>query len=439
MKWQSSEAESSAEAQEAEAALEEIGGIAVDTSVEVATVENVEEDAGDNDITVPRAEILAARAATEAENEAENKDAGTVEATATDETAENTQQDQTTNVAEDEAKSPEAESGTELQQLKEAQSMIESLADKFMPVEQAARRLASMAEEEIGQFANRQRSLLNGVSQSVSDVRNMANNIMDMTRFVSSLEDNAYAEAGHQERQAVMQLLDSVQALSRGMSRVESTTTDARRSGAAMQNELGDSLYGAIRKVAAELEGFKAAPLEVREKITAADQERTEKKKSDPNYTSNQQDTDERAMGDVYVNAGEAVSRTDVVIEEAGQVRHAIDRTLDAGNSNLTSELLSEARLSGNNIEDITMQLRTIGNRLDGVASMRSSRGNLHAELRPLVNGMLMPLVENIMRLRPPDVQSSEQPRRLNKVVASIAQMQQAASAAQAYMDSLRK
>lgn len=344
------------------------------------------------------------------------------------------------NASEDEEANDQAvEASADLQQLKEAQDMLVALADKFAPVEQLVRQLATKAEQEISQFANKQGSLLKNVANTVGTARIMASSIMEMTQFVSDLEDNIYGEVGQQERQAVLQLIESLQTLTQGMSLVESATTDAQRRGTAMQNELGDSLHDAIRAVESGLEAFIQDPIAVREKVMLADQERTDKRNSDTDYSIDQQLADDRIIGDVFVGAGDVVNSTDTITDEANTVRNTIRRSLDAGNSNLTSELLADSGLGGNVIESITKNLRVLVSRLDVIAYMRGSRGNLQAELKPLINGMLAPVIDSIMFLRAPNVQSSEQPRRLGKVTASISQMQQAVSAAQSYMDSLRK
>ena len=407
--WQLQESAETAEVMEAESALEAVGAVAVHAE---GTIELVDTS---NDVTVPKIAIDMITA-----------EEGSVEEAAS--IPDDQELEQTTEDA------PQ----TELLGINEAKIMSEALSDKFAPVGQSIRQLAGRVEEEIGGFLSKQKGMLDNVGTSVQRARNMAGSIMDMSNFVRQLENNSYGEISSQDRQNLGQLAEGMQVLSRYMNDVESSSSEARRRGGAMQGELGQNLVSAVKAIENGLEEFKQNPAALKDKALEADQERTAKKESDPDYTVNQQKKDDSVIGDLVYTAGEATNRTNVVVDETGAARKAITRTLDIGNFNLTDEILSSSRLGGHVVEDINNSLRVVTNRLNDMLSMRGSRGNLHAELRPLINGYLAPLVDSIMRIRPPDVRSSEQPRQINKVTSSVAQMEQAATFVRSFLESLK-
>jgi hypothetical protein len=329
--------------------------------------------------------------------------------------------------------------GTSLVELQKAQDMMRALPEQFGAITNTIGTLQRGIESGVAAFEEGQNRSLATVQNFVRQAKDIASTLLNNAGFLNSLRGNVYQPIDGHDANQVQQIKEHLNSLLISMKNVAGSVDESIRIGNSGQEDLSQSLLGITTQIEQQLDAFSKGAGEIGNQVATADGERT-RKKEDSSYTEAQQVRDRELLDKTFYVANGSATRVMTIQAEIEGVQKSLARNLKAGSRSLTTEVLAQAGLHRASIDETTQVLQHALYKLEAISGIRSgTKGNLVAELDPLLspNGALSRAVEDVMRMRTPSIENSEQRSVIGRLKSRVAEVAQLTASAQEFVTAM--
>jgi hypothetical protein len=383
MSWQQSDQNEDEDTREAELALEEVGGIAVDATTEVDELE----------ITEPNDDI-------EQLADEEVTTEPSVETSLVEDTSE---------------KSNEILEGPAAKELEKVKDAFVDTANNFNGIHATMESLPVTVGRLTEAFVQTQGQYLDQVGGNLSNVKALVEPLRNMAPLLRSLEEDLHGTIDQRTRQELQIVVDNAHQALRGLAGLVDVASNGKRTVDGTQRDLADQITHMARQAEVAVESFESeakgridnSVYEGHQKVSEAKMEGTEDSSG-----AIMRDRDNLDHFDYDLNQVTNMSRN--VQEATFVLGNSATRQLDY---DFTGAVLNSHGLNPMSIDDAYANMSSFVRTLESISSQSSgSKGNVLAELQPIVNTRLSEALSIIDRMRRPSTEYADQNSALSKL-----------------------
>lgn len=376
MSWQENDQVEDEDTREAEQALEEIGGVAVDATAEVDEVDGL------GQVNEAEQTTESPLALTEVENTVEIEG---------------------------------AKSGPASEELQKIQETFIESAKKFDSIHAQVESLPVTVGKLTEAFTQNQGQYLDQVGNALVNVKGLIEPLRNMAPLLRELGDDVYSNIDQRTRQALQTAVENAQQVLRGIGGLSRVVSEGKLLVDGNQRNLAAQITDAARQIEVTVEAFEGETKKSIDQDVFDGYEKVYKATKDDSVDEIRAIRNDRGNLEHFDHDLDQIGNMSRNIQEATSgLGNAASRDLDYG---LTGTILNTHGLNSMGIDEAYSSMSSFVRVLEALAShSNGTKGNILAELQPAVSSQLSTALSIIDRMRKPTTEYADQNSSFSKL-----------------------